>query len=154
MNHAWRSILPILGLFAVLPILAACGGDKPSSASSPAGTYLIVKDQALTDGLKAVASSDSPELGAAKVEEMLKALEMTLILKSDGTFAVSGNMGAKFEASGTWTLAGKELTLTATHENGKARKEPEVNKLVYDGTTIRMPKDPKSQPFDMVLRRK
>lgn len=135
-----------------LPLLSACG--EKSASSSPAGTYVIVKDQALTDGLKAVAGGDSPELGAAKVEEMLKSLEMTLVLQSDGTFKVSGNIGAKFEASGTWAAEGSNLTLTATSQNGKARKEPEVTKLVYDGTTIRMPKDPKSQPFEMVLRRK
>jgi hypothetical protein len=144
------AIVSMLLSIATVAMVAACG----SKDSSPVGTYVIVKDKALTEALEAMAGHDSPELAAAKVKEMLEALEMTLVLKADKTFSVTGNMGGKFEASGTWALSGQELTVTATHENGKARSEPEVNKLVYDGTTIRMPKDEKSQPFEMVLRRK
>lgn len=147
MKYVWSAFA--LALLALATSLAACG----SKASSPAGTYELVKDQALIDGLKAIAANDNPELSAAKVEEMLKPLAATLVLKEDGTFTIRGNMGAAFEASGTWTLAGKDLTLTSTRENGKDRKTPEVNKVVLEGDTITFPKDPKSQPFAMVLRR-
>lgn len=149
MKYVWSAFA--LVLLAVATLLAACGSK--SASSSAAGNYELVKNQALIDGLKATAANDNPELTAAKVEEMLKPLAATLVLKEDGTFTIRGNMGAAFEASGTWTLAGKDLTLTSTRENGKDRKTPEINKVVLEGDTITFPKDPKSQPFAMVLRR-
>lgn len=141
-------------LAALTISLAACGGEaaKPNAA----GVYRLVKDQALKDGVKAIADHDSIGAGeeaVANIQAMVESMDMTLNLKPDHTFEVTGQMGGKFQASGTWELDGKDLTIRATHEEGKPREEPEVTKMILEGDTIRMPKDPKAQPFDVFLRR-
>jgi len=144
-----------IAVTALALILAGCGGED--AGGSVAGTYELVKDQALLDGVKAVASHDTgaaSEEALAQIQSMVDGMSMTLQLKEDGTFEVNGTMGEEMSASGTWKEEGSEVVLTTTHENGKKREEPDIVRFTREGTSLRMPKNEKDQPFDMVLQRK
>jgi hypothetical protein len=142
-----KVLVPTL-LVCLLASLVACGD------AGPAGTYVLVKDQALKDAMGGAGKEGLPKESLDLMNRMLDEMAMTLTLKPDGTFDVEGKMGAKFTASGTWKREGKNLTITSSVENGKAREQPETTALVYEDGEIRMTKAAAASPVDLVLRRK
>lgn len=142
---------PLLLVVAVALVasLVACGGD-----TGPAGTYVLVKDQTLKDAMTRKGTADLSKDMVEMMTKMFDEMSMELTLKSDGTFSVEGSMGEKFTASGSWTLKGKDLTITSSVENGKKREKPETTALVYENGEIRMPKEKNAAPVDLVLRKK
>ena len=134
--------------------LAACSDQQ--AGGSVTGTYRLVKDQELMDGVRAVAAHDS--LGAApeaaeQISAMIEAMNMALVIREDGTFTASGSFDKPFSAEGEWSLEGSTLTLTTTVQDGTVRETPRVETMVFEGDAIRKPRDEKVQPFDLVLRR-
>jgi len=150
MNLRTGIAVVVLGL-----LIVGCGGK--SIGSSVAGTYELVKGPHLLDAMKA----NMPKQAGPMADEMIKHLQatidemaMTTTLKPDGTFTVSGKMGVKISASGTWTLEGDKLLMTATQEEGKKRDDPETSTWIVDGKTLRMAEKKEGQLFDIVLERK
>ena len=136
-------------------LLASCGAQE--NTHSVAGTYRLVKDPQLMEGVRAVAVHDSLSASAEQLEmigKMVAAMDMTIVVKESGEFTADGQIEKPFRAEGTWKLEGEALTLTTTSQDGKVRETPKIEAMVYTGDSIRMPRKENVQPFDLVLRRK
>lgn len=165
-------VLPVLVLLAVL---AGCGdrsgvsapGMAQSSASA-SGTWVLdtkALEASMRAGLEAAMKADASasalppeamEQALAGEIEKLKGASMELVIKDDKTWsAQSKGMGpGDGTASGTWTIAGKAITLVTTMQDGKAREQQDSMSGTWEGDTIRVSIPDAEMPVEMVLRRK
>ena len=142
--------IAVLGL-----LLVGCGGK--SVENSVAGTYQLVKGPHVREAMKATLPQDAGPMAdqlLKNMQSMIDGMALTTMIKPDGTFTVNGKMRVKVSASGTWKLEGDKLLMTATHEDGEKRDDPETSAWIVDGDTLRMAEKKEGQPFDIVLQRK
>ena len=125
-----RRVFPWLcTLTSLALVLVACGGDGVE------GTYAMDQDAARAAAKAWLLQNPVPpgttaEAFEKQIESNLDAAperSSELVLKADGTFVQTWSIGDEAsESRGTWTIDGAKLTLVTTHENGKARTEPEA----------------------------
>ncbi|MHC5011320.1 MAG: hypothetical protein ACYTG6_10270 [Planctomycetota bacterium] len=86
-----------------------------------------------------------------QAERLIAETEMDVVFRRDGSYVLESRLGeSRSRASGTWTLEGEELVVTATHTNGVPRSEPQVSRLPWNGETIQFD----WLGVDLVLRRR
>ena len=111
--------------------------EKVSKKSMPM-PWDELPEEARTEAMKAVKTRAA-------------AMTMSLELKADGTFSVTGQFGPEaMTAAGTYKVDGEKITVTTTEEDGEAKEEPETFVgTLKDGRVVMRPKE--NMPFDMVL---
>lgn len=155
MSNRLRSITFLSLSVLCLAWLAGCG----SSMGSVAGTYELDKEKIKAAAQEEIEKQKDSEdntgmggFGAAMVLGMIETMNITMTLNDDGTATmVADMMGQKDTATGTWTLNGKNISITAKPEG-----EPEETMTgTVDGDTITLKGEhDDDMPFDMVFRKK
>lgn len=109
---------------ALVFAMVGCGPDKPM-----VGNWKIVPDES-------IAKEFPPEMMPSGV----------IHFKDDGTFVVSMKRGEVSSMTGTYTLVGRELTMTPKASDGgpstnvpeKATLEPDLNQFVIPGSDSKL----------------
>lgn len=118
-------ILQLFGVcLAMMVALVGCGPAKPM-----VGNWKIVPDES-------IAKEFPPEMMPSGV----------IHFKDDGTFVVSMKRGEVSTMSGTYTLVGRELTMTPKSSDGgpstnvpeKATLEPDLTQFVIPGSDSKL----------------
>lgn len=147
-----------LMMLAVGFALVGCGSGGDSEA---VGTWVLDKD-ALLDSAVDMAKKQLPEGQelSAEQEQQIRAqakgsmekMTARLEVDSDGTYQAHTEMGGqKSDSKGTWKLEGKKLTFTTTEEDGKEKKDPEVQTATLENDRIYVADD--EMPFEIVMKR-
>jgi hypothetical protein len=116
MRFASYALLALaLGLFS-------CGGGK----STPEGKYKLEIDPALIAEMEAEVAKTPEEMRpmVQGMVDMLKNMDGQFELKGDNTFTASMKTPqGENTMKGTWKLAGDQITMTSTHQNGEEKEE-------------------------------
>lgn len=134
--------LTTLAALAALVAFPAC----TSEASSAAGTYAVTIDV-----------SGMPAAQAEMMSKMMKPGDLTL--KADRTWNVSMEidmLGQKqtTTVSGTWKQEGGDIVMTATHEDGTEKPEPETKRGAYKNGAFSIEMDEGGQKMTMIMKKK
>ncbi len=152
-----RYLMLALGLITCLAFVG-CGGKSGGGAmggGTPAGHYAIDKAQfkeLVTTGiLKDMGVKEIPAPVAARIDELLKSARIDLDVRPDATWTIGGSIGGKpIDESGTWTLAGDQITMKTTKKDGKDSDESKTG-TYKDGVIMVKPDD--DAPGEMRLVR-
>ena len=140
-------------VFCCLAMLQLSGCSK--AGSNVAGTYELDKESIKAAMQAEIDKIEDPaeKMGAGMMMGMIDALNMTMTLNDDGsaTLKMEG-MGEMSEATGTWTVNGNQITVTAAEEG----EEPEPANGTIDGDTITLSleNNDSDMPFDLVFKKK
>lgn len=135
--------------------LQACG---KSPAMKHAGTWeldiQVVKDamEAEIAGIEDPDERQAMELGMAMIGAgMLDAMNMTLVLKADGTASSTTRlMDESQTVHGTWSQDGDSLTIRMTDD-----EQSDTVSAVVDGDTLELlPPEGEDMPFRMIMRKR
>ncbi len=148
-----RLVVVMVAMLAMLSagVLQGCSDPK----AKVAGTYELDK-AAVKASAEAKAKAEGPNSDAAAaagmMAGMIDAMNMSVTLNVDGTASMAMSMMGQSEtASGTWTLDGSAISITAN----KTGEAPETISGTVSGDSITL-KSPEGQqmPFDMVFKKK
>lgn len=144
------------GAFALLLVLSAVILTACSGSANVAGTYEIDKE-AMKQGMAEAAKTADPnepgaEFAASMMQGMIDNMSITLTLETNGSAKiVTQMMGQSDTATGTWTLDGKTISITA----GVEGKDAATMKGTVSGSTITMhPEKDQGMPSNMVFKKK
>ena len=148
-----RSTLFAVMIIAMLCAAALSGCTDPKAAA--AGTYEVDKaafKAAAEADIKAKGENDPNATPAAMLLGMIDDMVMTLTLNADGTASMQSSiMGETQTGSGTWTLNGKSISITA----GPSGETPETFSGTIEGDAITLKAPPgQDMPFELVFKKR
>jgi hypothetical protein len=155
MKRFWILVAVLASASLGVATLPGCG---QAEVSRHAGTWdldtQVVKDAMMAE----IAAIEDPEerqameMGMAMMgEEMIDAMNMTLVLNADGTASsTTSMMGQTDTVTGRWSADGDMLTIEM-EQDGQSEA---VAARVGDGTLELLPPEGEEMPFRMIMRKR